>query len=133
MGESYGAPGTRVTPSRRVYAAVMDGARARELLAAERARLEHAIAALRQTEHESDAERSEPGERGSEELLQTEIDSGLTQDLADQLAAVERAEQRLREGTYGLSVDSGAPIPDARLEAIPTAERTVGEQQALGR
>src|SRR4051794_38237306 len=39
--ESYGAPGPRVTPSRRVYAAVMDGTRARELLAAERARLEH--------------------------------------------------------------------------------------------
>ena len=31
-------------------------------------------------------------------------------------------------GTYGLSVDSGEPIPDDRLEAIPWAERTVEEQ-----
>jgi DnaK suppressor protein len=31
-------------------------------------------------------------------------------------------------GTYGLSVESGEPIPDERLEAIPTAERTVEEE-----
>ena len=49
-------------------------------------------------------------------------------DLRNQLAAIERAEQRLADGTYGLSVESGKPIPDARLEAMPTAERTVEEQ-----
>jgi DksA/TraR C4-type zinc finger protein len=43
------------------------------------------------------------------------------------LAAVERAEQRLATGTYGLSVRSGEPIPDERLEAVPTAELTVAE------
>ena len=31
-------------------------------------------------------------------------------------------------GTYGLSVESGEPIPDDRLEAVPWAERTVEEQ-----
>jgi DnaK suppressor protein len=44
------------------------------------------------------------------------------------LAAAERAEQRLAAGTYGLSLESGEPIPDERLEAMPTAERTVEEQ-----
>jgi DnaK suppressor protein len=44
------------------------------------------------------------------------------------LAAVVRAEQRLAAGTYGLSIESGEPIPDARLEAVPTAERTAAEQ-----
>jgi DnaK suppressor protein len=39
---------------------------------------------------------------------------------------------RLQDGTYGLSVRSGAPIPEARLEARPTAELTVEEQQAQG-
>ena len=34
-------------------------------------------------------------------------------------------------GTYGRSVDSGAPIPDARLEVEPLAERTVEEQTLL--
>jgi RNA polymerase-binding transcription factor DksA len=37
---------------------------------------------------------------------------------------------RLEAGTYGLSVVSGAAIPDARLDALPTAERTVDEEQA---
>jgi RNA polymerase-binding transcription factor DksA len=29
-------------------------------------------------------------------------------------------------------VESGEPIPDARLEALPTAERTVAEEERLG-
>ena len=49
-------------------------------------------------------------------------------DLKDRLAAVERAEERLAAGTYGLSIRSGEPIPDERLEANPTAELTVAEQ-----
>ena len=34
-------------------------------------------------------------------------------------------------GTYGLSIQSGTPIPDERLEAIPTAELTTDEERAL--
>jgi RNA polymerase-binding transcription factor DksA len=44
------------------------------------------------------------------------------------LAAVERAEARLAAGTVGLSIESGRPIPDDRLEAVPTAERTAEEE-----
>ena len=43
------------------------------------------------------------------------------------MAAIGRAEERLVAGTYGLSVRSGLPIPDERLEADPTAELTVEE------
>jgi DnaK suppressor protein len=46
---------------------------------------------------------------------------------------VERAEQRLAEGTYGLSIESGEPIADDRLEAMPTAERTAAEQERFER
>jgi DnaK suppressor protein len=53
----------------------------------------------------------------------------VAEDLRASLASVERAEQRLVDGTYGLSIESGEPIPDERLEAIPTAERTVEEEQ----
>ena len=42
---------------------------------------------------------------------------------------MERAEERLAAGTYGLSTLSGEPIPDARLEAFPTAELTVEESE----
>ena len=57
------------------------------------------------------------------------MEEGLAEPLRDELAAVERAEQRIEQGTYGLSVESGEPIPDARLEAIPWAERTAEEEQ----
>ena len=49
------------------------------------------------------------------------------------VTAVERAEARLEAGTYGLSVESGEPIPDGRLEARPTAERTVEEEERFRR
>ena len=51
-------------------------------------------------------------------------EAGLRERLLKELAAVERAEARVVEGTYGLSVESGEPIPDARLEAIPWRSRS---------
>jgi hypothetical protein len=33
--------------------------------------------------------------------------------------------RRLAAGTYSQSVETGKPIPDERLEGLPTAERTV--------
>jgi DnaK suppressor protein len=107
----------------------MDSDRAHKLLAAERERIEHEIAELGP---EAPDDRDEPGDRDSENLYQQEFDAGRAADLQNQLAAVERAEARLAEGTYGLSVESGEPIPDGRLEALPTAERTVAEEERLG-
>jgi DnaK suppressor protein len=107
----------------------VDPERARELLQAERNRIERS---LRTHAHEDDGEEADdedPGNLGSD-LYQDEFDEGLREDLRAQLAAVERAEARLEAGTYGLSVDSGKPIPDERLEIYPTAELTVEEEQA---
>ena len=42
---------------------------------------------------------------------------------------VNRALQKVEDGTYGLSDISGEPIPRGRLEAVPEAIRTVEEQQ----
>ena len=80
----------------------------------------------------SAGDRDESEDRGSEDLYQQEFDAGRAADLQEQLAAVERAEARLADGKYGLSVESGEPIPDGRLEALPTAERTVAEEERLG-
>lgn len=110
----------------------MNDQRAHELLAQERLRIEQAIAARSEQDAQAADEQEEPGERGSEDLYEKEVQVGIEADLADQLASLERAEARLSAGNYGLSVDSGQPIPDARLEALPTAERTVEEQQARG-
>ena len=111
----------------------MDNARAKDLLAQERRRVEQAIAARSEQDAQSAQDQEEPGGGGSEDLYEKEVQVGIEADLAAQLAAIERAEARLASGTYGFSVDSGQPIPDARLEALPTAERTVEEQQAIGR
>ena len=62
------------------------------------------------------------------QLLDTGVDEAVAEGLRDELASIERAEQRLAEGTYGLSVESGEQIPEARLEAAPWVERTVEEQ-----
>jgi DnaK suppressor protein len=111
----------------------VDAEHARKLLARERARIEQAMAALGRDGSLEGDDRLEPGDRDSEDLYQDEFDAGRAEDLQRELEALERAEARLAEGTYGLSVDSGEPIPDGRLEAVPTAERTVEEQDRLGR
>jgi DnaK suppressor protein len=105
----------------------MDPDRARELLAAERARLERSLARLEQQDSGEPADELDPANLASE-LYQDEFDEGRGDDLREELAAVDRAEARLAAGTYGLSIESGKPIPDERLEAVPTAERTVEEE-----
>ncbi len=107
----------------------MNSDRARELLTGERTRIEQALAALEGQGPQEASGRIEPGDRGSEDLYQDEFAAGRTEDLHRQLAALERAEARLEAGTYGLSIESGDPIPDGRLEAVPTAELTIEEQE----
>jgi DnaK suppressor protein len=108
----------------------VDVERARALLAAERREIEQALPRLRHQDDGDDAGWLEPGNLAAD-LYLDELDEGLADDLRDRLAAVERAEKRLAAGTYGLSIESGRPIPDERLEALPTAERTVEEERAL--
>jgi DnaK suppressor protein len=105
----------------------MDPDRARELLAAERKRLERLLGRRRHQDTGEERDDEDPGNLASE-LYQDEFDQGLAQDLREELAAVERAEARLAAGTYGISIESGKPIPDERLEALPTAERTAEEE-----
>ena len=106
----------------------MDPDRARELLAAERRRIEEALKSRRREDDSEPNDYLDSANLASD-LYQDELDDGVAEDLRASLAAVERAEQRLTDGTYGLSIESGDPIPDERLEAIPTAERTVEEEQ----
>ena len=107
---------------------MMDPDRARELLAAERQRIEHALSQRAHEDTGEPADEDDPGNQATD-LYQDELDEGFADDLREELAAVERAEGRLAAGTYGLSVESGTAIPDERLEALPTAERTVEEEQ----
>ncbi len=107
----------------------MDSERGRQLLAQERERIEGAIADLGGEAPEEADSQVEPGDESDEGLYQDEFDAGRAEDHDAQLAALERAEARLAAGTYGVSIESGEQIPDERLEAFPTADRTVEEQR----
>jgi len=111
----------------------MDDRHARELLADERARIEDGLAALGADPRLESDQHTEPGDRDDEEIYLDELSEARREQLAQELAALERAEARLAAGTYGLSVESGQPIPDARLKALPLAERTVEEDQRYRR
>lgn len=89
------------------------------------------------------------GEKADEERIKSELDQGpreyedeaqrlamlelegdrVRRDL-DRLARVDRALKKIEEGTYGLSDQSGQPIPRARLEAVPEALCTFAEEKA---
>jgi DnaK suppressor protein len=114
----------------------MDEDRARALVARERRRIEAALAELAGEEAAEEASRSDqPGESGEAgtEIQHEMTDQAVAATLQDELAAAVRAEARIAQGTFGLSVESGEPIPDDRLEAEPLAERTVEEQSRYER
>ena len=65
----------------------------------------------------------------SQSLFTREMDATVEQVTERRLASVERALEKIEEGTYGLSDESGEQIPKGRLEAAPEAIYTVEEQQ----
>jgi DnaK suppressor protein len=108
----------------------MDDQQARELLARERDRIEKALGEIGPAE-----DRDEPRDASDDanELFDEELGEGVAERLRAELEAIERAEQRVQDGTYGVSIESGEAIPDGRLEAIPWAERTAEEQSRYER
>jgi DnaK suppressor protein len=110
----------------------MDEARARDLLAAERRRVEGLLRDLTDARQGDEDEASVRGDIAdpAEPLTDEQGDDAVAVGLRERLGAIERAEARLADGTYGRSVRSGVPIPDERLEADPAAELTVEEQAA---
>ena len=108
----------------------MDQARARALLAGERARLQRLLeAAAGQPQAAELGDEVDDADRRNAEQTDTAVD----QLLQARWAALERAEARLADGSYGRSVRSGQPIRDERLEADPLAELTVEEAAAAER
>jgi DnaK suppressor protein len=112
----------------------MDDERARGLLAERRERLERLLADTRVREDDEELSHSDQHMADDAQFLaDEEVDEGLRERIQEELEAIERAERRLAEGTYGRSVESGEPIPDERLLAIPWAERTAEEQSRYER
>lgn len=108
----------------------VDEDQARARVRAERAEvqslLEDTVSGGRQDRATEDEEGVDISDPAQPLTAQFENDA-ITASLRDRLAALDRAEQRLNNGTYGWSVRSGLPIPDERLEADPAAELTIEE------
>jgi DnaK suppressor protein len=111
---------------------MMDADHARALVRTERSRVEELLRQTAGAGQEDRAAANEPGDLAdpAERLTAEEVDDAVAAGLRERLAALDRAERRIEDGTFGRSVRSGAPIPDDRLEADPAAELTVEEAQA---
>lgn len=111
----------------------MDPVRAMQLIAEHRARLQGVLSSAADERLDDSAAERDAGDGDSDAAQPLEheaVDSAIVESLHERLAALSRAEQRIADGTYGTSLESGLPIPDERLEADPAAELTVEEAAA---
>ena len=69
----------------------------------------------------------------SQSIFDREMDASVEEGIERRLGEVERALQKVEEGTYGVCEDTGEEIPRGRLEAVPEAIRTVEAQQRFER
>lgn len=112
----------------------MDESVARQRLTAERAEVAQLLKGAESAATQDRDAEDEPGDYAdaAQPLTAQGMDDALAEGFRDRIAAIDRALQRLDDGTYGLSVRSGAPIPDDRLDADPAAELTVDEARERG-
>jgi DnaK suppressor protein len=108
----------------------MDLTHAHELIEGERERIKDVLtssAAVRAADLEAAADATTSVFDSANPLAQELLDDAVAEQLNARSAALDRASERLRAGTYGVSLRSGRPIPDERLEADPAAEVLVDE------
>ena len=117
----------------------MDDQDARDRLAAERDRLEQLRRGFDaehlhdETEEESSSELSHVDNHPADvatDTFEREKDFSILEQVEAELADVERALQRLDEGSYGTCQACGEAIDDERLEAMPAARLCVRHQDA---
>jgi RNA polymerase-binding transcription factor len=101
-----------------------------ERLKAERAEIESRIAANAKGIQETVRDESGVGDVEDEADLLYEREAEIGESARDrrELAQVQKALDRIEQGTYGLSEVSGKPIPLERLEAVPYATTLVDER-----
>ena len=107
--------------------------RQRRQLIALRAELQSAREANETEERAIEAEsgdRAREYEEDAQKLAMLELDGNLAARAARRRADIERALQKIDEGTYGVSDASGHLIPIERLETVPEAIYTLAEQKA---
>jgi DnaK suppressor protein len=69
----------------------------------------------------------------SQSIFTREMDATVEQQVERRIGEIDRALEKIEEGTYGICDDTGERIPKGRLEAIPEAIRTVEAQERFER
>ena len=83
------------------------------------------------SQEEQDAELDSGDE--SQQMFTREMDATIGEQMERRLQDVERALEKISEGSYGICEDTGEEIAKGRLEAVPEALRTVEAQQNFER
>ena len=112
----------------------------RQMLLDEKARIE-ADRAEYAEEEQSDSEEQEGGDLAdydpndpadeASNLFDRDRMEAAENNMSRILSKIERAMQKIEEGTYGLSDIDGTPISIERLEALPYALTTVGQEDSF--
>jgi len=66
-----------------------------------------------------DAEAEEDTADLAASLMEREMDMSFEEEIEETMTSIERALQKIDEGTYGICDVSGQPIPKSRLELLP--------------
>ncbi|NWJ46296.1 MAG: hypothetical protein HXX08_10505 [Chloroflexi bacterium] len=103
-------------------------------LLAEKARLEEELDRLMIDTRENAADQSAEGSPSemadiASDVTEQERIMSEREEVRSLLNEIDKALLRFENGTYGLSVVSGKPIPFERLEALPWASKLVGEEK----
>jgi RNA polymerase-binding transcription factor DksA len=124
------APAKKASP---FDAKFLDGQR--QLLLEERAKLlgqaeslEGEAAALMENLDPGDVQFDDESGEGDSLVVERERDLALSAQARQMIADIDAALLRITDGSYGLSVISGRPIPKDRLRAIPWARELVEEK-----
>src|ERR1700674_5532128 len=101
----------------------------RERLESERDAIKSRIAERSRDSLETVREESGVGDSGDDATRLNDLEVEADEDEVDRvtLARIQRALDRIDDGTYGVSEFSGKPIPKGRLEAVPSATTLVEE------
>jgi RNA polymerase-binding transcription factor DksA len=91
-------------------------------------RLEDEANSLIEESEMGDVQFDDEGGEGDTMVVERERDLALSAQARQTIADIDAALQRITDGSYGYSVESGRPIPRERLEAIPWATVLVEEK-----
>ena len=81
---------------------------------------------LRKHRGQAEIQSADDSGEGDTTAYYMELDFAISAKARDVVEQIDAALARIKNGTYGICVDTGASIPRQRLEAIPWAAKTVG-------